>query len=646
MGEMIDRLAVGLARALVVGITRLPLQTAVRLGRFLGTAIFYVSNRRRVAYADLKAVFGGRFDERTRWRIVRNHFAHLGQVGIEMLFFPLLNSADLMRRITIHHKERFDVLMREKKPVVLLTAHYGNWELLQVIGTLEGRPIHVLQRGQKLSRLNRMISDLRKSKGSVAVTRGMGMREMIRALRRAEPVGLLGDQDAGKHEGKILRLLGRKTTVPTGPFELARRTGAVVLPAFITSSSDAQHTIHVEEPLSGFDEDAGLESAMTRYVGMLEERILSHPEQWLWAAKRWKYSWTKRLLILSDGKPGHYKQSEALAAAFQKIKSQYGRPGMEYPVQTILVTFRSDWLRRVFPAAAFLLMPWIQGRVAWLAPFFSPETARAIREASADFIISTGSSLVPLNLCLARECRAKSLVLMKPSFPFNLFRFDLALIPAHDRGLVPRESVRTLLAPAVMDAERLRQSGEKIQAELRHPGQVKIAVFLGGPTRRYQVGLDGIERLVSVLGRLAPLYGDYVLTTSRRTAVEVSHFLKQRLPNMTGCQRLVIGAEDTRAEVAAGMMAVAEILIVSEDSLSMISEALWSGKKVLVLQLAPHLLPRKHRRFLELLLEKKAVLASSPENLENALSELRRLETHGWQRAQEETMMRRLEAIL
>jgi len=646
MHEITDRIAYGLVRALVFGFTRLPLGLAIRIGRFLGAGSFFFTRRRRVAYADLKAAFGSRLDESARWNIVRSHFAHLGQVGVEMMFFPLLAPAELMRRLTIHHKERFDDLIAQKKPVVLLTAHYGNWELLQVIGTLEGRPIHVLQRGQKYTRLNQMLSELRKSRGSVAVTRGMGMREMLRALKQGEPVGLLGDQDAGKQEGRILRLLGRKTTVPTGPFELARRMGAVVLPAFITSEADGRHTIHVEEPMSNFEGDAGLEAAMARYIGILEERIASRPEQWLWGTKRWKYSWTKRILILSDGKPGHFKQSEAVAAAFQKIKNQYGRPGMEYPLRRIRVNFRSEWMRRLFPAAAFILMPWIQGRLAWLAPFFDAETARAVREAGADFIISTGSSLTPLNLCLARENRAKSLVLMKPSFPFSLFRYDLALIPAHDRGAVPRENLRTLLVPSIPDLEILRQSGEKMKAEVKHPERVKMAVFLGGPTRHYRMSLDGIEKLVSVLGKLEPVFGDYVLTTSRRTPENISHFLKQRQPHLTGCQRLVIGAEDTRPEVALGMMALAETVIVTEDSLSMISEGIWSSKKVIVLQLAPQLLPPKHRRFLELLQAKNAVIAATPEDLESKLKITGRLEAARLVSEQEEALVKRLEAIL
>ncbi|MBP9866080.1 MAG: hypothetical protein KBC91_06735, partial [Candidatus Omnitrophica bacterium] len=384
-----------LLSGLIKAFTLLPFPVAVRLGGAAGFCAYYVLKRRRAsAYADLKSAFGSRFNEKERRRLVRSHFAHLGRVGVEMLYFPQLTLEDLKPRLKINHKERHDRIIAENKPMVLLTAHFGNWEILQVIGTLEGRPIHVLQRPQKRKLIDQILSDLRESRGSFAISRGMGVRDLVRALRANQSIGLLGDQDAGKQEGRIEKLFNRKTTVPTGPFELAARTNAVLLPVFIVSRPGGQHEIFVEEPIPCREESSGgYHSAMRQYLDLLESFASRYPEQWLWGAKRWKYSWTKRLVILSDGKPGHVKQSEAVAERFKKVESQYGRPGMEYPVQTLRVEYRSAWHRKAFAAFAVFFMPFAQGRLAWLKLFFKPETANALRQVSADFFISAGSSM-------------------------------------------------------------------------------------------------------------------------------------------------------------------------------------------------------------------------------------------------------------
>ena len=217
-----------LLSGLIKAFTLLPFTVALQLGSAAGFCAYYFLKRRRAsAYADLKSAFGNRFTEKQRCQLVRSHFAHLGRVGVEMLYFPQLKLEDLKPRLKINHKERHDQIIADNKPMVLLTAHFGNWEILQVIGTLEGRPIHVLQRPQKRKWIDKILSDLRESRGSFAISRGMGVRDLIRALRAKQSIGLLGDQDAGKHEGQIESLFQRKTTVPTGPFELAARTDAV-----------------------------------------------------------------------------------------------------------------------------------------------------------------------------------------------------------------------------------------------------------------------------------------------------------------------------------------------------------------------------------------------------------------------------------
>ena len=641
-------MAYQLLRTLIKGLTCLPFSLAAGLGRFAGKTAFYFLKRRRAsAYADLKAVFGDRFSERERWRLIRDHFAHLGQVGMEMLYFPKLKLEDLKPRLKIHHKERHDRVIAAQRPLVLLTAHFGNWEILQVIGTLEGRPIHVLQRPQKQKLIDRILSDLRESRGSFAISRGMGVRGLIRALRSNQSIGLLGDQDAGKHEGLIMKLFNRKTTVPTGPFELAARTDAVLLPVFIVSKPGGQHEIFVEEPIEHIQpNEDGYRDAMRKYLDLLESYVTKYPEQWLWGAKRWKYSWTKRIAILSDGKLGHVKQSEAVAERFKKVESQYERLGMEYPTQTVRVDYKSVWHRRAFSAAAPFFIPWAQGRMAWLSLFLKPETVRELRGLSADFFISGGSSLTPLNLCLARECRAKSIVLMKPHWPFNYYRYDLALIPAHDRGPMPRETFRTLLVPSLSDDEALGRAGKKLGQSLPNASRIKLGVFIGGPTRDYRFSLESIETVMKAVENVSQQGLDYLVTTSRRTPEGIVRFLKERLSGLNGCQQLIIASEDSRSEVVPGMMQLADTLIITEDSISMISEAVASQKRVIVLGLATETLPHKHRRFLSLLCEKSAIVMASADNLEPMLRRADMVLPASLAREQDDALVRKLETIL
>ncbi|MCM8776152.1 MAG: mitochondrial fission ELM1 family protein, partial [Candidatus Omnitrophica bacterium] len=450
-------------------------------------------------------------------------------------------------------------------------------------------------------------------------------------------------------EGLILPFLGRKTTIPTGAFQLAGRFQARLIPCFTVHRGGPYHDIFIGEAIEcpdKEDDQAGFARAVQHYLAILEDFIERFPREWLWGSKRWKYCWTKRLVILSDGKAGHVKQSMALAERFQSLQTQYGRPGMEYLIKIIDVQFRTPWRKRLFSWFAFFFIPWAQGRLHWLKFFLMDETLKELAATPADFVISAGSSLVALNLCLARESRAKSVVLMKPSFPYNLFRYDLAVIGLHDGGIIPQEAFRTLLAPGSIDGEDLEKASQVIQKGLRDPAHVKIAVFIGGPTRRYRLHLGDIEKLIMVLEHLSKSYGDYLLTTSRRTPESIVRFLKSKEPYLTSCQMLVIAREDPRPEVVPGMMGLADVLIVTEDSISMISEAVRSAKKVIVLELGSQELPEKHRRFKQILQKQSAVVLAGLDDLEEKIRWIRKQEVSKVIESEELALIGRLQEIL
>lgn len=597
-------------------IAKLPVRAVMRIAKSLGGIFCFFSKRRKVAYADLKKAFGDRFSSAQRKAVVGKHFQHLAMTGAEVLRFPFLTEALIKSTVKIVGWPNFEKALSANKGGIFLTAHFGNWEMMQIISSFLAEPIMVLAREQQDKKLNSLLNRLRESHGATAIQRGMGLRDFIRALREKKFVGVVGDQDAGKYEGVILSLFGRKTTFPTGAFDLARRTQVPIVPCFMYRLADYTHELHLLPPIF-CDSETPLEEPMKEFIQSLETMVSKHPEQWLWGAKRWKYTWTKKIVVLSDGKPGHAKQSQALSQLMQTIPEQYARPGMEYPAETVEVQFQSIWHRRLFPWVAFFLLPWAQGRLSFLKFFLSVETFQKIENLSADFFISAGTSLVPLNLCLAEESQAKSVVLMKPAFPFNLKRYDLAVIPRHDQGLMPKGTRRMLLALSPADREDNRKAAEVLRRDIADPEKVKTAVFLGGKTRNYCLTSEEIKVLFSQLELSAQQSGGYLVTTSRRTPDEICFRLKEdyRAQRMPSCQLLVLACEDKRPEVVPGMMGLAEVLIVAEDSISMISEAVLSGKKVIVLQAQAGRLPQKHQRFLQMLKEEHLAFFAKAEQM-------------------------------
>lgn len=620
-----DKIACAIAWALIFFFEHLPLAVGLWIGGWMGRGIFYCSPKRHIAYINLKYALGETLSSKERWKVIRNHFAHLGQSFIEVMRFRKMKREDIDQNITIHHLERFQDLTKSDHGGVLITGHFGNWELLQVVAGILGTPIHVLARDQKYPRLNELLNRLRESHGSVSVSRGAGVRALIRALREKKLIGVLGDQAAGKTEGLILPFFGRRTTVPTGGFELAQRTGALILPCFMTRAKGVRHEIYIEKPLEDDltrEPSTRMESLVRQYLKVLEDFIRKFPDQWLWENKRWKYSWDRKIVILSDGKPGHVKQSEAAAELLSKFQQFHGREGLEFHVEKIPVEYRSPWHRKILFVLAFFISPWIQGRLHGLRWFFTEATQEALEKANADFIIAAGSGLAPLQLCLARETGAKTIVIMKPPFPYSILPYDLAIVPAHDGGKVPRNSFRCVIMPSGYQTHDRTVDVRQLKLKLGEETRAKVAVFLGGATHDYDITVSGMEKLCSALKRTVPQCGEYMMTTSRRTSASVERFLKTTLVHHSACRLLVIANEDNPSYTAGGMMGLADLLIVTEDSLAMISEAVGTGKHVIVLKLGEGELPAKHYRFHEIIRARGLVVLSGLSDLEKNILEL------------------------
>jgi KDO2-lipid IV(A) lauroyltransferase len=111
----------------------------------------------------------------------------------------------------------------------------------------------------------------------------------MRTLRAGGIVALVADRHIQGH-GICTTLQGRRVRLPAGPFELAYRTGAIVLPVLTSRGSGDRLTLFVEEPFSlQFDNRReAVEKAVQRWAGILERHIERDPGQWTVTEDFWK----------------------------------------------------------------------------------------------------------------------------------------------------------------------------------------------------------------------------------------------------------------------------------------------------------------------------------------------------------------------
>ncbi|MDO8525814.1 MAG: ELM1/GtrOC1 family putative glycosyltransferase, partial [Candidatus Omnitrophota bacterium] len=505
---------------------------------------------------------------------------------------------------------------------ILLTAHFGDWELASLVSSVEGFPILVLVREQKMKRLSELLNRLRESNGCKVIRKGMDVKNMLKALYGKNIVGILSDQDAGR-KGVFVDFFGRPTSYHSGPFDIAKHTDSLILPNFIVRAKGAYHKLYLEEYID-FRKTKGPDDVkvnLQKFANLLEGYIRKYPDQWLWLHKRWKSTPQRTVLILNDGKAGHLNQSLAVAKELQKARAAQGFTLDDTRIAVVDIKYKSKLSRAVLTACASLATWRCHGRMGIMKACLEEGAYNTLMKTYSEFVISCGSSLTPVNIFMAKENNAKNVVIMKPDMPAWLRKFDLAVIPRHDNPARARNVVVTDLAPSLIDERKMAADGVHLTHHMQSDVKDAIALFAGGDNPEFSLTGDIMNSAIEGVATFSERSGAPILaTTSRRTSSECGNILKNRLRDNKKCKFLVVANEKNFAFAVGGMLALSRIAVVSEESISMVSEAVTAGKRVVVFRLSKKSdAVTKHERALKSLADEGYITITESSNLAGAL---------------------------
>lgn len=269
----------------------LPRKTVLSLGVLLADLLFVLSRREKAkALENLLIAFGREKSRDDILKICHYCFENLGKGLMEVLQFPRLTSENLDRLVAFEGRQNIDDVLKASRGVIILTAHFGNWELLGASLALSGYKVSFIVRPVRSPRVDVLVNRNRESMGIGCVSRGTSIKDALRCLKRNELLGILADIDT-KVDGVFVDFFGRPAFTPRGPVSIALRTGAALVPAFIIRQRDDTHKVVIEKALElkatgALEEDIRANTA--RFTKIIESYIRRYPEQWIWIHQRWK----------------------------------------------------------------------------------------------------------------------------------------------------------------------------------------------------------------------------------------------------------------------------------------------------------------------------------------------------------------------
>lgn len=266
----------------------LPRRAIVAVASAAGTAAYALSGRlRRVALANLAAAYGDAVPPAEQRRVARESFRTFALVALDLFWFGAFTRSRIERYV------RFDASMDPlfaTAPLVAVTAHLGNWEVLGLAVALRGAPLLSVAAEVKSRVGERLMGYVRPRTGQKLAPRQGALRVLVRELRNGGRVALLMDQNTREDEGgAFVEFFGLPATVSKAAAALCARTG---VPLFVACCIADRQGVYRAEGLplirvgpGGVPEEAAT-ACMTRAI---EAMIRRHPGAWMWMYKRWRY---------------------------------------------------------------------------------------------------------------------------------------------------------------------------------------------------------------------------------------------------------------------------------------------------------------------------------------------------------------------
>jgi len=266
-------------------------RVADSFGVALGSLAYaLLPSRRRIAYDNLKKAMGDTLSEQEIRAIIKRVFKNIGRTLVEFARFGKIKLEGTRKITFLDGLEHLRKVHDEGKGGVIVTAHFGNWELLGSWIAASGYPMDFLVGSQHNQKVDNLLNDFRREMGVGIIPLKTSIRGVFKCLRANHFTGLVSDQHA--HSGGVtVKFFGRKAATPKGPAAFAVRAGCPLMPFLIRRERYDRHVVMagklIYPPGSG-DDEKDIETMTMAYTKFFEDGIRRYPDQWMWTHRRWK----------------------------------------------------------------------------------------------------------------------------------------------------------------------------------------------------------------------------------------------------------------------------------------------------------------------------------------------------------------------
>ena len=226
-------------------------------------------------------------DEGFKKNIINSMWKSYGKILAEYVFMKYFRKIESKKFLEIKGQEILEKIKLSKKPVIFVSGHFDNFELMAMHIEKSGIDLAAIYRPLNNNFLNPIMENIReKYICRKQIKKGIsGTKEILKHFKLGTSIALMIDQRVS--EGIKSLLFKNEALTTTIPAQFVKKFNCKIVPIYIERKVNESFVLEIMQPMS-FDNDKTIENITLKLNEWLEMMIIRNPNQWIWSHNRWK----------------------------------------------------------------------------------------------------------------------------------------------------------------------------------------------------------------------------------------------------------------------------------------------------------------------------------------------------------------------
>ena len=262
------------------------------LAKFLAFAFMKLKKKRfHVVMTNLDLAFGETKTKEEKLEIAKKCYYNFAKyLGINFILNQNTTKQKILEQVVFKNEHFLLDAIRSGRPIIVTTAHFGQWEIFGLAVASHFGPSSVLGRKLDSSVMDKILRANRAQFDVELIDKDGGAKDILKALKARRIVGILVDQNTAPKDGIKVQFFGKDVLHTPAASVLAQKTNALIINAFIYQKGENLNEICFEEPIdiSTFDKEDAVQKATQMQCSACEEMVRARPEEYFWFHQRFK----------------------------------------------------------------------------------------------------------------------------------------------------------------------------------------------------------------------------------------------------------------------------------------------------------------------------------------------------------------------